>query len=64
MLAGAVDWLDMDSLYRRSAVEKTGYVSDRNLHSYEEFDLAQAQRRPADLFHCVINSCLRRFYRG
>ena len=40
MQAGAVDRLDMGGLYRRSAIEQTGYFSDRNLHSYEEFDLA------------------------
>ena len=36
---GDVDRLDMGGLYRRSAVEETGYFSDRNLHSYEELDL-------------------------
>lgn len=40
MQAGVVDRLDMGGLYRRAAVEQTGYFSDRNLHSYEEFDLA------------------------
>jgi GT2 family glycosyltransferase len=35
-----VDRLDMGGLYRRAAVEQSGYFSDRNLHSYEEFDLA------------------------
>jgi glycosyltransferase involved in cell wall biosynthesis len=40
MQAGAVDRLDMGGLYRRTAVEQAGYFSDRNLHSYEEFDLA------------------------
>ncbi len=40
MQAGQVDRLDMGGLYRRAAVEKSGYFSDRNLHSYEEFDLA------------------------
>ena len=40
MQAGEVDRLDMGGLYRRSAVEDAGYFSDRNLHSYEEFDLA------------------------
>jgi glycosyltransferase involved in cell wall biosynthesis len=40
MQAGEVDRLDMGGLYRRSAVEQVGYFSDRNLHSYEEFDLA------------------------
>lgn len=40
MQAGPVDRLDMGGLYRRTAVEQAGYFSDRNLHSYEEFDLA------------------------
>lgn len=40
MLSGSVDRLDMGGLYRRSAIEAVGYFSDRNLHSYEEFDLA------------------------
>ncbi|MEP6771452.1 MAG: glycosyltransferase [Polaromonas sp.] len=37
---GQVDRLDGGGLYRRSAIEAAGYFSDRNLHSYEEFDLA------------------------
>jgi glycosyltransferase involved in cell wall biosynthesis len=37
---GHVDRLDGGGLYRRSAIEAAGYFSDRNLHSYEEFDLA------------------------
>jgi len=37
--AGIVDRLDGGGLYRRSAIEAAGYFSDRNLHSYEEFDL-------------------------
>lgn len=36
---GEVDRLDGGGLYRRRAIEETGYISDRNLHSYEEFDL-------------------------
>lgn len=40
MKAGRVDRLDGGGLYRRSAIEAAGYLSDRNLHSYEEFDLA------------------------
>lgn len=39
-LPGRVDRLDGGGLYRRSAIEAAGYLSDRNLHSYEEFDLA------------------------
>lgn len=44
MAAGAVDRLDMGGLYRRSAVEQAGYFSNRNLHSYEELDLAARLR--------------------
>ena len=36
---GQVDRLDGGGLYRRRAIEEAGYFSDRNLHSYEEFDL-------------------------
>lgn len=36
---GEVDRLDGGGLYRRLAIEEAGYFSDRNLHSYEEFDL-------------------------
>jgi glycosyltransferase involved in cell wall biosynthesis len=37
---GEVDRLDGGGLYRRRAIEECGYFSDRNLHSYEDFDLA------------------------
>jgi glycosyltransferase involved in cell wall biosynthesis len=37
---GEVDRLDGGGLYRRRAIDESGYLSDRNLHSYEEFDLA------------------------
>lgn len=40
MKPGSVDRLDGGGLYRRSAIEAAGYLSNRNLHSYEEFDLA------------------------
>ena len=36
--------LDMGGLYRRAAIEQVGYFSNRNLHSYEEFDLAMRLR--------------------
>lgn len=56
---GAVDRLDGGGLYRRSAIEAAGYFSDRNLHSYEEFDLAirlrslgwKLWRLPVDVVH-------------
>jgi glycosyltransferase involved in cell wall biosynthesis len=39
-----VDRLDGGGLYRRSAIETVGYLSDRNLHSYEEYDLGTRLR--------------------
>lgn len=41
---GLADRLDCGGLYRRSAIASTGYFADRNLHSYEEFDLAARLR--------------------
>ncbi|WP_373018200.1 glycosyltransferase family 2 protein [Thiomicrorhabdus sp.] len=40
MQPGLVDRLDMGGLYRKSAIDSVGYFSNRNLHSYEELDLA------------------------
>lgn len=37
---GQMECLDGGGLYRRRAIEEAGYFSDRNLHGYEEFDLA------------------------
>jgi glycosyltransferase involved in cell wall biosynthesis len=36
---GEKDWLDGGGVYRRSALDELGYVTDRNLHAYEEKDL-------------------------
>jgi glycosyltransferase involved in cell wall biosynthesis len=44
MQAGQVDRLAMGGLYRKKAIESVGYFSDRNLHSYEELDLAARLR--------------------
>jgi hypothetical protein len=41
---GPVDRLDGGALYRRRAIAEVGYLSDRNLHSYEEFDLSARLR--------------------
>ncbi|MEM1371347.1 MAG: glycosyltransferase [Pseudomonadota bacterium] len=40
MQAGDVDRLNGGDVFRRSAVKETGYLTDRNLHAYEEYDLA------------------------
>jgi cellulose synthase/poly-beta-1,6-N-acetylglucosamine synthase-like glycosyltransferase len=39
-----VNWLSTGALYRRAALEQTGYFSDRNLHGYEEYDLGARLR--------------------
>jgi glycosyltransferase involved in cell wall biosynthesis len=36
---GRVTRLDCSGLYRRTAIESIGYLTDRNLHGAEEFDL-------------------------
>lgn len=43
-LPGLASRLDGGGVYRRQAIEDVGYFSDRNLHSYEEFDLAARLR--------------------
>jgi glycosyltransferase involved in cell wall biosynthesis len=37
--AGSVTRLNSSGIYRRTAVESVGYLTDRNLHGAEEFDL-------------------------
>lgn len=41
---GIVDRLNGGALYRRRAIESVGYLTDRNLKSYEEFDLGSRLR--------------------
>lgn len=40
MRSGEVDRLDGGGLYRRTAIQEIGFLSNSKLHSYEEFDLA------------------------
>ena len=42
--AGEVDRLNGGGLFRRAAIEEVGYFTDRNLHGYEELDLAARLR--------------------
>lgn len=37
--SGVQPWLDMGGLYRREAVDRIGYLSNRNLHACEEQEL-------------------------
>ena len=39
-----VQCLNGGALYRRSAIEEVGYLSDRNLHAFEEYDLGARLR--------------------
>ncbi len=43
-IAASVHALEQGGIYRRAAIEDIGYFSDRNLHSYEEFDLGSRLR--------------------
>jgi hypothetical protein len=55
---GEVDRLDGGGLYRRLAIEETGYFCDRNLHSYEEFDVGVRLRSLGwKLWRLPIASC-------
>jgi GT2 family glycosyltransferase len=55
---GEVDRLDGGGLYRRIAIEEAGYLSDRNLHSYEEFDLGVRLRSMGwKLWRLPLPSC-------
>jgi len=55
---GEVDRLDGGGLYRRIAIEETGFLSDRNLHSYEEFDLGARLRSLGwKLWRLPVPSC-------
>lgn len=53
MQAGPVDRLDGGGVYRRAAIEAAGYFSDRNLHSYEELDLAVRLRAAGWSLHRI-----------
>lgn len=55
---GEVDRLDGGGLYRRIAIEESGFLSDRNLHSYEEFDLGVRLRSMGwKLWRLPLPSC-------
>ncbi|MBD5803746.1 Poly-beta-1,6-N-acetyl-D-glucosamine synthase [Azoarcus sp. Aa7] len=41
---GYVDRLDGGGVYKRSAIESIGYFTNRNMHSYEEYELAARLR--------------------
>ncbi len=51
MNAGDVDRLNGGGIFRREAVLEAGYLTDRNLHGYEEYDLAVRLRENGHKLH-------------
>ncbi|MCA6125694.1 glycosyltransferase family 2 protein [Bradyrhizobium sp. WSM 1704] len=58
---GAIDRMNGGGLYRREAIEQVGYLSDRNLHGYEEFDLGVRLRARGWTLHRLDRSFVRHF---
>lgn len=58
---GAIDRMNGGGLYRREAVEQAGYLSDRNLHGYEEFDLGLRLRARGWALHRLDRRFVRHF---
>jgi glycosyltransferase involved in cell wall biosynthesis len=60
-LPGPIDRMNGGGLYRRSAIEQVGYLSDRNLHGYEEFDLGVRLRAQGWRLHRLDRGFVRHF---
>ncbi|SFD13021.1 Glycosyl transferase family 2 [Bosea sp. CRIB-10] len=58
---GTIDRMNGGGLYRRNAVEQAGYLSDRNLHGYEEFDLGLRLRARGWSLHRLDRRFVRHF---
>lgn len=58
---GPIDRMNGGGLYRRAAVEQAGYLSDRNLHGYEEFDLGVRLRLHGWSLHRLDSRFVRHF---
>jgi glycosyltransferase involved in cell wall biosynthesis len=58
---GPIDRMNGGGLYRRAAIEQVGYLSDRNLHGYEEFDLGVRLRAQGWSLHRLDRSFVRHF---
>ncbi|AUC94464.1 MULTISPECIES: glycosyltransferase family 2 protein [Bradyrhizobium] len=58
---GEIDRMNGGGLYRRAAIEQVGYLSDRNLHGYEEFDLGVRLRARGWTLHRLDRSFVRHF---
>lgn len=58
---GSIDRMNGGGLYRREAIAHAGYLSDRNLHGYEEFDLGLRLRAQGWTLHRLDVSFVRHF---
>jgi glycosyltransferase involved in cell wall biosynthesis len=58
---GPIDRMNGGGLYRRKAIDQVGYLSDRNLHGYEEFDLGVRLRAQGWTLHRLDRSFVRHF---
>lgn len=58
---GPVDRMNGGGLYRRAAIEQAGYLSDRNLHGYEEFELGVRLRQRGWSLHRLDRRFARHF---
>jgi glycosyltransferase involved in cell wall biosynthesis len=58
---GSIDRMNGGGLYRRKAIDQAGYLSDRNLHGYEEFDLGVRLRAQGWSLHRLDRSFVRHF---
>ena len=58
---GSIDRMNGGGLYRRKAIDQVGYLSDRNLHGYEEFDLGVRLRAQGWTLHRLDRSFVRHF---
>ncbi len=58
---GPIDRMNGGGLYRRKAIAEAGYLSDRNLHGYEEFDLGVRLRSRGWNLHRLDRRFVRHF---
>jgi len=58
---GTVDRMNGGGLYRRKAIAEVGYLSDRNLHGYEEFDLGARLRAAGWQLHRLDRRFVRHY---
>jgi hypothetical protein len=58
---GSIDRMNGGGLYRREAIDQIGYLSDRNLHGYEEFDLGVRLRTRGWTLHRLDRKFVRHF---